>query len=130
MQTITTGPTRTATRIESVDVLRGIVMILMALDHVRDFFGTADNPVDPVRASAALFFTRWITHVCAPTFFLLTGAGAYLARRRRSIPDLSWFLLTRGLWLIALELTVLRCLGLSVMVVVSTPSSPRERARV
>ena len=96
-------------RIESIDVLRGIVMILMALDHVRDYFGTAANPTDPARATAALFFTRWITHLCAPTFFLLTGTGAYLARRRRTTPDLSRFLLTRGIWLIGLELTVLRC---------------------
>jgi uncharacterized membrane protein len=111
MPTVTAAPTRTATRIESIDVLRGVVMIVMALDHVRDFFGTAANPVDPARASAALFFTRWITHICAPTFFLLTGTGACLARRRRSTADLSRFLLTRGIWLIALELTFLRCLG-------------------
>jgi len=86
-------------------------MILMALDHVRDFFGAAGNPTDPARAAAALFFTRWITHVCAPVFFLLTGTGAYLSRRRRSTQELSRFLFTRGLWLIALELTVVRCLG-------------------
>ena len=53
-------------------------MILMALDHVRDFFGVPANPADPARASVALFFTRWITHLCAPTFFALTGVGAYL----------------------------------------------------
>ena len=99
------------TRVESVDVLRGIVMILMALDHTRDFFGTADNPTNPATASAALFFTRWITHLCAPTFFLLTGTGAYLARGRRSTADLSRFLVTRGLWLIVLEVTFVRCIG-------------------
>ena len=98
-------------RVESVDVVRGIVMILMALDHVRDFFGTADNPTNVAQASAALFFTRWVTHLCAPTFFLLTGVGAYLARHRRTTGELSRFLLTRGLWLIVLELTVLRCFG-------------------
>lgn len=86
-------------------------MILMALDHVRDYFGTAANPVDVAHASAALFFTRWITHLCAPVFFLLTGTGAYLAGRRRSRSNLSRFLITRGLWLIALELTAFRCFG-------------------
>jgi uncharacterized membrane protein len=98
-------------RIESIDALRGIVMIVMALDHVRDFLGAPANPTDVAHASAALFFTRWITHICAPTFFLLTGTGAYLAGRRRPAADLSRFLLTRGLWLIVLELTFLRCFG-------------------
>ena len=101
----------TRKRLESVDVLRGIVMILMALDHVRDYFGTAENPVNVAQASAALFFTRWITHLCAPTFFLLTGVGARLARNSRTTGGLSRFLVTRGLWLIVLELTVLRCFG-------------------
>ena len=86
-------------------------MILMALDHVRDFFGGTVSPVDIARTTAPLFFTRWITHFCAPTFFLLTGTGAYLARRRRSTADLSRFLIVRGFWLILLELTVVRCLG-------------------
>ncbi|HEY7293028.1 MAG TPA: heparan-alpha-glucosaminide N-acetyltransferase domain-containing protein [Vicinamibacterales bacterium] len=103
-------PPRTS-RIESIDVLRGIVMILMAIDHVRDFFGAAGNPTDPATASAALFFTRWITHLCAPVFFLLTGTAAALRRRERSAGEMSRFLFTRGLWLIVLELTVVRCLG-------------------
>jgi uncharacterized membrane protein len=101
-------------RLESIDVLRGIVMIVMALDHVRDFLGVLANPTDPATASVALFFTRWITHICAPTFFLLTGVGAWLRGNRGTVPreyGLSWFLLTRGLWLIVLELTVVRCLG-------------------
>src|SRR5687768_6560725 len=96
-------------RIESVDVVRGIIMILMALDHVRDYFGSlAVNPTDLATTTAPLFFTRWITHICAPVFFLLTGTGAYLARKRRSRSDLSRYLFTRGVWLIALEFTVFK----------------------
>ncbi len=96
-------------RVESVDVVRGIIMIIMALDHVRDFFGSlAANPTDLATTTAPLFFTRWITHICAPVFFLLTGTGAYLGLRRRTRGELSRFLLTRGLWLIVLELVVVR----------------------
>ena len=99
-------------RIESIDVVRGVIMIVMALDHVRDFFNNSGlNPTDPATTTIPLFFTRWITHFCAPVFFLLTGTGAYLSLRRKSKPELSWFLFTRGLWLIFLELTVTRCLG-------------------
>jgi uncharacterized membrane protein len=87
-------------------------MILMALDHTRDFFGaTVVNPTDPARTTVALFFTRWITHICAPVFFLLTGTGASLTLDRRSVRQLSWLLFARGLWLIVLELTVVRCLA-------------------
>ncbi len=102
------SPASLKPRTESVDLLRGLVLGLMALDHTRDFFGTADNPTDVAHASAALFFTRWITHFCAPTFFLLTGVGAGLARATKTRPELTRFLVTRGLILIALELTVLR----------------------
>ncbi|MDQ2932458.1 MAG: heparan-alpha-glucosaminide N-acetyltransferase domain-containing protein [Gemmatimonadota bacterium] len=99
-------------RIESVDLVRGIIMIVMALDHTRDYFGVpGQNPVDLSKASAALFLTRWITNICAPVFFLLTGTGAYLALRRRSRVELSQFLLTRGLWLIFVEVIVMRCLS-------------------
>src|ERR1700754_4751111 len=87
-------------RVDSVDVVRGMVMVLMALDHVRDFLGTPVNPTDLATTTVPLFFTRWITHFCAPVFFLLTGTGARLSLRRRSVNELSWFLLTRGLWLI------------------------------
>ncbi len=96
-------------RIESVDLLRGIIMILMALDHVRDYFGNlAANPVNLDTATAGLFLTRWITHICAPVFFLLTGTGAYLRLRRSNRAELSRYLLTRGVWLIFLEWTVMR----------------------
>jgi uncharacterized membrane protein len=99
-------------RIESIDVVRGVIMVLMALDHVRDFLGNSGfNPTDPATTTIPLFFTRWITHFCAPVFFLLTGTGAYLALGRKTKPELSRFLFTRGLWLIFLELTVTRCLG-------------------
>jgi len=96
-------------RIESVDLLRGIIIVIMALDHVHDFFGALDaNPTDLATTTAPLFFTRWITHFCAPVFFLLTGTGACLALRRFSKNELSRFLLTRGLWLLFLEVVVLR----------------------
>ena len=102
--------TSSRARLESVDVVRGVIMIIMALDHTRDFFGIpGQNPTDLVNTTAALFFTRWITHFCAPVFFLLTGTGAYLSLRRRSPGELSRFLFTRGLWLIFLELVVVRC---------------------
>jgi uncharacterized membrane protein len=99
-------------RIESVDLVRGVIMILMALDHTRDFFGIpGQNPTDLATTTPALFFTRWITHICAPVFFLLAGTGAYLSLRRKTRPELSRFLATRGLWLVFLELVLVRCLG-------------------
>ena len=104
------SPTRA--RLESVDLLRGIVMILMALDHVRDYLAPGISPTNLEQTTVALFFTRWVTHLCAPTFFLLTGTGAYLALRRRAKAELSRFLWTRGLWLIFLEIVVLRCFAM------------------
>jgi uncharacterized membrane protein len=99
-------------RLGSVDLLRGVIMVLMALDHTRDFLGVPGlSPTDLTRTTVPLFFTRWVTHFCAPVFFLLTGTGAYLALRRKSKRELSHFLLTRGLWLIFLEITLFRCLG-------------------
>jgi uncharacterized membrane protein len=100
------------TRIESIDTVRGAIMVIMALDHTRDFFGfPGDNPTNLAQASAALFMTRWITNICAPVFFLLTGTGAYLALRKKSKRELSRFLFTRGLWLIFLEQVVMRGFG-------------------
>ena len=79
------APAAVPFRLESIDVVRGVIMILMALDHTRDFFGnSAINPVDLDTTTIPLFFTRWVTHFCAPTFFLLTGTGAFLSRRRKS----------------------------------------------
>src|SRR6476619_3844101 len=99
-------------RVESIDVVRGVIMIIMALDHTRDFFGIpGQNPTDLASASAPLFLTRWVTFFCAPVFFLLTGTGAYLLRQRRSPGELSRFLLTRGIWLIFLEVALVRCLA-------------------
>jgi len=86
-------------------------MILMALDHVRDFFSNAAySPLDLTQTTPALFFTRWITHFCAPAFILLAGTSAFLwaSARGKGKKELSWFLFTRGVWLIVLELTLVR----------------------
>lgn len=96
-------------RIESIDFLRGLVMIIMALDHVRDyfFFGSfTSNPTDLDSTTPLLFYTRIITHYCAPVFVLLTGTSAYLYGAKKNKHDLSKFLLTRGIWLIFLEIIV------------------------
>ena len=104
------APTRA--RIQSIDTVRGVIMVVMALDHTRDFFGFAGiSPTNLDQATAALFFTRWITNICAPVFFLLTGTGAYLSLRKKSTSELSRFLFTRGLWLIFLEQVVMRGFG-------------------
>jgi uncharacterized membrane protein len=99
--------TGTVARVPSVDVVRGGVMVLMALDHVRDFVTNLRfQPENLERGSAALFATRWVTHFCAPAFFLLAGIGVGIAQARgASKADLTRFLLTRGLWLIVAELT-------------------------
>ncbi|MDX2276522.1 MAG: heparan-alpha-glucosaminide N-acetyltransferase domain-containing protein [Hyphomonadaceae bacterium] len=98
-------------RLVEIDMLRGLVIVIMALDHVRDYFhaGAANyNPLDPAQTTTWLYLTRWITHLCAPTFVFLAGVSAFLqAAKGKTGPALSGFLVTRGLWLVALELTVL-----------------------
>ena len=105
----TTTPTH---RLLSIDALRGLIMIIMALDHVRDFFhadAASFSPTDLTRTTPLLFFARWITHFCLPVFMFAAGMGAFLwYQRRQSKSDLSRFLLTRGIWFILLELTVMQ----------------------
>lgn len=93
-------------RLASIDILRGLIMIVMALDHTRDYFGPGvNNPRDV--AEPALFLTRWVTHFCAPNFIFLAGISAFLfGAKAGKVRDVSWFLLTRGLWLIFVEITI------------------------
>ncbi|MEI6509124.1 MAG: heparan-alpha-glucosaminide N-acetyltransferase domain-containing protein [Bacteroidota bacterium] len=101
---------KTSNRISSIDLLRGLVMMLMALDHVRDFFhiGSMHNdPLDLQTTTPLLFFTRWVTHYCAPVFIFLAGISAYIFGQKKTKKQLSIFLLTRGLWLIVIEFTVI-----------------------
>lgn len=96
-------------RVASIDFLRGAIMIIMALDHVRDYFHYTSfqfDPLDLEKTSAPIFITRWITHFCAPVFMFLSGTAAFLNGRKKTRKELSWFLFTRGLWLVLLELTV------------------------
>src|SRR5690348_15966772 len=105
----TTSSLRTpSSRLVSVDVLRGIVLVIMAMDHARDFMTDLRcTPEDMSHTYGALFFTRFITHFCAPVFAFLAGTGAFLSTSRgKSIPQLSWFFFSRGLWLLLLEFTI------------------------
>lgn len=100
---------RATIRIRSIDVLRGIVIVLMALDHVRDYFTIARfDPLDVAQTTPGLYLTRWITHFCAPIFVLLAGTSAYLIAQRMPRAAVSAFLAKRGLWLIVLEVTVVQ----------------------
>src|SRR5947207_1657630 len=104
------GAPRRDPRIESVDLLRGVAIVLMSLDHVREFLQAEQfNPLDLSHTSAILYFTRWVTHFCAPIFVFLAGTGAALSLQAgQNRNDTARFLLTRGLWLVALELTAVR----------------------
>ena len=95
-------------RIESIDILRGLVMVIMALDHVRDYFhetAMLADPLDLKTTTPFLYFTRWITHFCAPVFVFLAGTSVYLMRKKKSNREVSIFLIKRGLWLMLIEIT-------------------------
>src|SRR5512145_2939632 len=97
-------------RIESIDFLRGLVMIIMALDHVRMYFAFGTwyaEPTDLATTTPLLFFTRWITHFCAPVFVFLAGTSAFLyGIKKKQIKEIAWFLLTRSLWLLFVEVVI------------------------
>lgn len=101
---------KTGYRFDAIDLLRGFVMIVMALDHTRDFFhieAFTDDPLNLNTTTPWLFFTRWITHFCAPVFVFLAGSSAYFQSLRKSKKELSLFLIKRGLWLILIEALVM-----------------------
>ena len=100
----------TTSRINAIDVLRGIVMIVMALDHTRDFFHITALTADPLNletTNVPLYFTRWITHFCAPVFVFLSGTSAFLSARNKSKEAAGIFLIKRGFWLVLIEVTVI-----------------------
>jgi uncharacterized membrane protein len=99
----------TSNRIESIDLLKGLVMVIMALDHTRDYFHQSfvlSDLTDPTQTTLSVYVTRWVTHFCAPAFSFLAGISASLVGKRKTKPELSEFLIKRGLWLAFLELTV------------------------
>jgi uncharacterized membrane protein len=113
--TTTLPSARRSRRLDSIDLLRGVIMVVMALDHVRDYLhhdslvAGGPDPVNMDQTYSALFLTRWVTHFCAPTFVFLAGTGAFLyGARGRSSASLAWFLLSRGLWLIVIDMTLSR----------------------
>src|SRR5947207_3255070 len=98
-----------STRINSIDLLRGAIMIIMALDHTRDFLhitAFTDSPLNLATTTPFLYFTRWITHLCAPNFVFLAGISIYFQSLRKTKKELSVFLIKRGLWLIFIEVTI------------------------
>ncbi len=106
---MTVNPSGAQNRVDAVDLGRGAVMAIMALDHTRTFFTNASyNPSDLTRTFPALFFTRWSSHFCTPLFLFLAGSGAYFMTTRRRGRNAAWFLVTRGIVLVGLELTVVR----------------------
>jgi uncharacterized membrane protein len=115
-----------APRIQSLDALRGAIMMLMAIDHIRDYVARSAQqflPTDLTRTTPAIFFTRWITHFCAPVFILTAGLGAYLwmTRGHHSKGELSRLLISRGIWLIVLEVTLLRLIFFSQISFTANP---------
>lgn len=138
--------TLTKNRVQSIDLLKGLVMVIMALDHTRDYFHASAylfDPAAPAQTTWYIYLTRWITHYCAPTFSLLAGISAYLVGRRKTKNELSVFLFKRGLWLVFIELTVVNfawffdwefrndslaviwSLGISMMVLAALVQLPR-----
>jgi len=105
-------PNHRAYRLEAIDLLRGLVIVIMAIDHVRDFFllGAEQDPMGNPNITAGLFATRWITHFCAPVFVLLAGVSAGLIAVRKSRSGLARFLFTRGVWLIVVEVFIVSTL--------------------
>jgi uncharacterized membrane protein len=105
----TVATVRASTRLASIDMLRGLVIVLMALDHVRDYFTNVHfDPLDLTQTNTALFLTRWITHFCAPIFIFLAGVSVHLMSQRATPAELTRFTFTRGLWLVVLEATVVQ----------------------
>lgn len=113
MPSLTTTPALSSTpyRITSIDLLRGIVMIVMAIDHTRDIYHIPAvqgvDPLAPLTTTPAIFFTRWITHYCAPTFVFLSGLSAYLSSQKKNSAEASLFLINRGIWLIFVEMVII-----------------------
>lgn len=100
----------TKQRVQSIDILRGVIMLIMAIDHTREYFhigAITSDPSNLATTTPLLFFTRWITHFCAPGFVFLSGLSAYLAGTRRTKAELSGFLIKRGLWLVFVEIALI-----------------------